>query len=90
MQAKVRDWKSAIRQAIPHTWFSSYSYVLVPRLSNLGQLVEGASRFGIAVLVFNGEHTRVMQRAQKQRLPASDGSWLLNEWASRVSQQREQ
>lgn len=83
VEAKIDKWADAIRQAAANTWFASHSFVLLPdRLWSDG-LRDLAARFGVGVLTYDGSQTRVRLRAEKQRLPVSYGSWLINEWTIR-------
>ena len=81
VEAKVRAWRQALEQAVANLWFASHSYILVPALNCLRSVCEEAKKFGIGVLVFDGKHTRTVLRSRKQQIPASYGSWLINEWA---------
>ena len=81
VEAKVRAWRQALEQAVANLWFASHSYILVPALNCLRSVCEEAKKFGIGVLVFDGKHTRTALRSRKQPIPASYGSWLINEWA---------
>jgi len=83
VEAKIDKWADAIRQAVANTWFASHSFVLLPdRLWSDG-LRDFAARFGVGVLTYDGSQSRVRLRAEKQRLPVSYGSWLINEWTIR-------
>ena len=42
-----------------------------------------AAHFGIGVLLYDGRRTEVRVKAAERRLPASYGSWLVNEWTVR-------
>ena len=81
IEAKMRAWRDALDQAIANMWFASHSYILIPALRCLEAICEEAEKFGVGVLVFDGEKTRTVLRPRKQRIPASYGSWLINEWA---------
>jgi hypothetical protein len=83
IEAKMRAWRDALEQAIGNMWFASHSYILVPTLRCLKAVREEAQKFGVGVLVFDGQKTRTLLRPRRQRIPASYGSWLINEWAVR-------
>lgn len=83
VEAKIDKWADAIRQAVANTWFASHSFVLLPDRHWNDGLRDVAARFGVGVLTYDGSQTRVRRRAQKQRLPVSYGSWLINEWTIR-------
>ena len=81
IEAKMRAWRDALEQAVANMWFASHSYILIPALRCLKAVREEAKKLGVGVLVFDGEQTRTVLRPRKQRIPASYGSWLINEWA---------
>jgi len=81
IEVKIRAWRHALEQAMANLWFASHSYILVPALKCLRTICQEAKKFGIGVLVFDGKQTRTALRARKQYIPASYGSWLINEWA---------
>lgn len=83
IEAKIRDWRTAIRQAMANTWFASHSYILIPVGRWNGEVEAEAGRFGIGVLAHDGARTLVKLQARNRRIPASYGSWLVNEWAVR-------
>jgi len=83
VEAKVRDWRRALNQAITNTWFASHSYVLLPESSWSPILGRRARRHGVGVLLSNGSHLSIRVHARKHSLPASYGSWLVSEWALR-------
>jgi DNA-binding MarR family transcriptional regulator len=81
VEAKMQAWREALEQATANLWFASHSYILVPALNCLRVICEEAKKIGIGVLVFDGKQTRTVLRPHKQPIPASYGSWLINEWA---------
>lgn len=83
IEAKIDKWEEAIRQAVGNTWFASDSFILLPDKRWSEEVREAATRFGIGVFTHDGTQTRVRMRAQSRRIPASYGSWLVNEWAIR-------
>lgn len=85
IEAKIRDWRAAIRQALTNTWFASHSYILIPARRWNERLGAEAVKCGIGVLVHDGARTRVKHRAQDRRIPASYGSWIVNEWTVRLA-----
>lgn len=88
VEAKMDKWTEAIRQAVTNTWFASHSFVLLPDRRWGTNLESLARRFGIGVLTYDGAHTRMRLRAEKRRLPASYGSWMVNEWTIRQASRR--
>lgn len=83
VEAKIRDWRGALAQAIANTWFASHSYILLPAKSWRTTVAEHASSHGIGVIIFDGRTTSVALRARGHPIPASYGSWLVNEWSVR-------
>ena len=83
VEAKIHDWQQALRQAIANTWFASQSYILMPSARLKPAAFDHAARFGIGVMTYNGQRTKVELGARRHRIPASYGSWLVNEWAVR-------
>lgn len=83
VEAKIGKWADAIRQAVANTWFASHSFVLLPDRLWSGEVRDSATRFGVGVMTYDGSQTRIRLRAEKRRLPASYGSWLINEWTIR-------
>ena len=81
VEAKMRDWNAAIKQAFLNTWFASESYVLVPGTRAATRLLPSASAHGIGVL--NTDSRLCFRRARMR--PRSYASWQLNEWAWRAA-----
>jgi hypothetical protein len=85
IEAKMDKWREALEQAEANLWFASHSYVLFPQRPFVSAALHQAARQGIGVAVFDGSETRVLLRAERQRIPASVGSWVLNEWVVRTN-----
>lgn len=83
VEAKMRAWREALEQAAANFWFASHSYILIPALNCLRLICDEAKKLGVGVLVFDGKETRTALRPRRQSIPASYGSWLINEWALR-------
>jgi predicted transcriptional regulator len=81
IEVKMRAWREALEQAAANLWFASHSYILVPALNCLRSICNEAKKLGIGVLVFDGKQTRTVLRPRRHSIPASYGSWLINEWA---------
>jgi len=77
----LTNWRKAIQQAVANLWFASQSYVLLPPMRTLKKVAQEAKKFGIGVIVFDGEQTKMIVKPKRQRIPISYGSWLINEWA---------
>lgn len=80
IEAKISDWRGAIRQAHRNTWFASHSYVLFPQKRFLASALVEAESKGVGVLVVERGRVRRLLRPSAIRLPASYGSWVVNEW----------
>lgn len=85
IEAKLDKWEDAIRQAVANTWFASHSFVLLPDKRWRPEVRQTAARFRVGVMTYDGSHIRVRLRAPRRRIPASYGSWLVNEWTVRFT-----
>ena len=83
VEAKIANWKRAIEQAINNTWFASHSYVLMPSLKNIEDVVSVSSQFGIGVIIQESDSNSIVSQAKPLEIPSSIGSWLFNEWVIR-------
>jgi DNA-binding MarR family transcriptional regulator len=83
VEAKIHDWRRALRQAVANTWFASHSYVLLPAARISREVCQHAAHLGIGVMTFDGIRVAVRGLATRRQIPASYGSWLVNEWAVR-------
>jgi hypothetical protein len=84
IEAKIGDWKRALRQACSNTWFASHSYMLIPSTRAIEQVEAAAKAVGIGVMVFDGNKTKTVVPPLVRSIPASYGSWLFNEWTLRT------
>lgn len=82
IEAKIGKWADVLKQARLNTWFSSKSYVLVPRVSD--DQVQEARRLGIGVLVSDRNQIKEWG-AVTNSLPRSYASWVVNDLAWRAS-----
>lgn len=80
IEAKLTNWREAVLQASRNKWFASHSYVLVPPIGKLEQLVLMAQDHGVGVITFDGDSVELVLDCGVQDIPASYGSWLVNEW----------
>lgn len=83
IEAKIKDWRKAIEQAMANTWFCSESYILVPQFRNMEHICESASRAGVGVLMFDGVNAVEMTAPVSLEIPNSYGSWIVNDWTFR-------
>ena len=81
IEAKLQDWRKALAQAAANFWFASHSYVLLPPLRCLAEILKEAKKLGVGVFIFDGKTTTLVSKPKQRRLPASYGSWLIHEWA---------
>lgn len=84
IEAKINSLSSGLRQAMLNTWFTSESYLLLPKLDRDHPFREEATRFGVRVLT-SDESVPNRQRIEGPEEPRSYVSWLFNEWAWRAS-----
>lgn len=83
IEAKIKDWKGALRQAMANTWFASHSYVLMPAESVSTECLRVARSLGIGVIAEKSSHFVELLAPAEVQLPASYGSWLVVEVATR-------
>lgn len=80
VEGKMRNWRSALQQAVANTWFASHSFIAIPPTRSLPQVKREARRHGIGVLVVNDTESTCVLSPKEHAIPASYGSWLFNEW----------
>ena len=80
IELKVSDWQKAIVQAAANTWFASHSYILIRPHRSIKKITRQAKNFGIGVLIFKEQKVHTVLEAEERNLPASYGSWIVNEW----------
>ena len=80
IEAKISGWAKAIQQARANIWFASHSYILLPPHRSIDTIARKAKKAGVGVLVFDGETVATAMEAVEHAIPASYGSWLVNEW----------
>jgi hypothetical protein len=79
IEAKVSDWRKAIRQAFLNSWFATSSHVLLPRMpSNVHALTEARS---LGVRIWAPTVSKLILKPPMSYLPISYASWLFNDWA---------
>jgi hypothetical protein len=84
IEAKIDNWKRALRQACSNTWFASHSYVLIPKTRAIDHVEAAAKAIGVGVMVFDGDKTKTVVNPVVRSIPVSYGSWLFNEWSLRL------
>lgn len=80
VEAKISKWEDALFQAHSNAWFASHSYILLPSRSLARRAVGRAASLGIGVVVLESGRLVRMSRARSRPIPASLGSWIVNEW----------
>lgn len=83
VEAKVAAWRVAVEQAFLNTWFAPESYILLPSLPRRSSVLEVAHTRGIGVLWREPVGCKMLP--QSGAAPRSYISWLLNDWAWKVS-----
>lgn len=76
-EAKISAIKKAIEQSFRNTWFSSHSFVLLPKINPSEDTLLSLSSRGIGLWLLNDKNPII--ESKKQSIPGSFGSWLLNE-----------
>jgi len=87
IEAKVKEWRSALDQAHLNTWFASLSCVLVPRVPRNSTLLQDARELGVTV--FAQEQMSCAVNMPAEVAPRSYISWLFNDWAWRAARQEQ-
>jgi hypothetical protein len=80
-EAKVSDWRAGLQQAFLNSWFSSESFLLLPRRATQLELLKRAAELGVGIIGEEQSLARPDVKARKERIPKSYASWLFNEWA---------
>jgi len=86
IEAKVKNWKGAIEQARKNKWFSSESYILMPKMRNIDSIISEASKCGVGVIICSDLNVDIVLAAPKIPIPSSVGSWFV---VSRIFSQME-
>lgn len=81
IEAKIQDWKIALNQAFLNTWFSSHSYILMPKVPSSPSFKEIVNRLNIGVFSMDGKIPSLKFSKQKNNQPLSYCSWYFNELA---------
>jgi hypothetical protein len=81
IEAKVKQWRRAVEQALLNTWFASRSYVMLPDQQKNEEIIASSAALGIGVL---SERSH-LKLSGAMRKPISHASWQFNEWAWRAN-----
>lgn len=82
IEAKMNDWKNALRQAELNQNFASHSYILIPD-GTVNQNILSAKPSNLGILTQSKSGAKLKVRAKKAKLPGSYFSWLINEYIGR-------
>ncbi len=82
-EAKIGDWRSAVRQAFLNTWFATSSYILVPS-PVASRAADVAEAHGVGIIC---PGTGVIDISKSPRIgsPRSHASWVFNESSWRAA-----
>ena len=83
IEAKISSLSSGLQQAMLNTWFTSESYLLLPKLDRDHPFRQEAAQYGVRVLTVDEAIPERTTRDAEE--PRSYASWLFNEWAWRAS-----
>ncbi len=84
IEAKIKNWKDAFKQAELNLWFASESYILSPVLRPSKNIISISKTVGVGLYTMpNGSSPKRLTTAKKNRLPVCYASWLFNEWIGR-------
>ncbi len=80
IEAKIKNWKVAFRQAELNYLFSSESYVLLPeKVLSDTVISHNTSLNQVGIIGINDSKNYIVKKSQKNKIPASYYSWVLNE-----------
>ena len=82
IEAKIGKWADVLMQASLNTWFASKSYILLPKMPCTRRLDEARS-FGVNVCTLDNPEMLNVD-SERNCLPRSYASWLLNEWTWKI------
>ena len=84
IEAKMKNWDSAFKQAEINKWFASESYVLSPINRPQRKILIRSKSLGIGIYSMpNGGPANKLIPSRRGTLPTSYASWLFNEWVGR-------
>jgi hypothetical protein len=83
IEAKIRAWRMALRQAFLNRWFATTSHVLLPKMPSNSSMLSEARSLGVSV--WGPDATKLTLKVPSTTSsPVSYASWLFNEWAWKV------
>lgn len=84
IEAKIKNWGSAFRQADLNRWFASEAYILSPVAKPQDHIVKNSEQTGVGIYCMPPNlHAKRIVAAKKGDIPSSYASWQFNEWIGR-------
>jgi predicted transcriptional regulator len=83
IEAKLKDWKRALYQAMNNYYYSSESYALFPQKIITDNLVRTYKQSNIGVIAFD-ENINIIKKSERNEIPSTISSWLFNEHIGRT------
>lgn len=83
IEAKIKDWKKAIQQAVQNRWFASQSYILLPYRKDFSEICSKASSLRIGVLSVRDGEVVMISPPEDHGIPKSYGTMMIHEWSLR-------
>lgn len=84
IEAKVTEWRAALKQAFLNRWFATSSHVLLPRFPSSCDFTSQANSLGVGVWNIDGPVINLNSLSVSSK-PVSYASWQFNEWAWRAT-----
>lgn len=84
IEAKVKNWRTGLKQAARNRWFASESYLLLDVFPSSDDLVQEAKALDVGLLDLEGHLSEPIKPPTAKKLPGSYASWLINDWAWRA------
>lgn len=82
IEAKLKDWRRALAQAINNSYYASESYTLFPRRVITDKMLDAYKETSIGIISFSNDLS-VIKKARKNVIPANMNAWLFNEYIGR-------
>jgi len=83
IEAKLKDWKGALRQSFNNISFASQSISLLPEKTISNNLIKNYRKTGIGVLSFGDTYSEII-KPKKMKIPTNIISWYFNEFIWRT------
>ena len=82
-EAKMKNWRRALKQAELNKWFASESYVVSPVTKPSNRIVDLSKNLGVGIYSFNDSCAKQILRSSAANIPSCYASWMFNEWIGR-------